>query len=84
MLLFKESLEKPAVESGESLVDELSKLHIQDGLSAALDPSDNGYFDLLPVSYTIVEYAYAVFISLTQQVAFPVSDFNGFLFKGDV
>ncbi len=50
MLLFKESLEKPAVESGESLVDELSKLHIRDGLSAALDPSDNGYFDLLPVS----------------------------------
>lgn len=52
IFFFKEPVEKPAIESGESLVDELSKLHIQAGLSAALDPSDNGYFDLLPVSVT--------------------------------
>ena len=33
----------------EPHVLDLSRLHIQDGLSAALDPVDNGYFDLLPV-----------------------------------
>ena len=27
----------------------LARLHIQNGLTAALDISDNGYFDLLPV-----------------------------------
>lgn len=28
----------------------LARLHVQNGLTAALDISDNGYFDLLPVS----------------------------------
>ena len=27
----------------------LARLHVQNGLTAALDISDNGYFDLLPV-----------------------------------
>ena len=35
--------------SGESVVEGLSRLHLRDGLSAALEESDNGYFDMLPV-----------------------------------
>ena len=32
----------------------LARLHVQNGLTAALDISDNGYFDLLPVRDTDV------------------------------
>lgn len=32
----------------------LARLHVQNGLTAALDISDNGYFDLLPVGDLVI------------------------------
>jgi len=32
----------------------LARLHVQNGLTAALDISDNGFFDLLPVGYLAI------------------------------
>ena len=43
-------LDPPGSKTAEILARGFAHLHVSDGLSAALDVSDNGYFDALPVS----------------------------------
>jgi len=45
----------------------LARLHVQNGLTAALDISDNGYFDLLPVCDT--ESVIVIFIYINYVIA---------------